>query len=88
MTRRTHEQALAYRRYPKMRWLSGTGEWLVLYRCQQPWRYRLVADQFEAFCAAGRSCGPNCKGPANHRHWRLIERAPAPKPDVAAGTLR
>jgi hypothetical protein len=75
--RRTHWQALAHRKYPRMRFLGGDGEWLALFKCTQPWSYRLAPDQFEAFLAAGRSCGPACQGPANHKYWRLVEESPA-----------
>lgn len=70
--RRTHEQAAAHKRYPRMRWLFGDGEWLCLSQCSQPWNYRLFHEQLDANTCAKESCGPNCNGVSGHKVWRVI----------------
>lgn len=55
-----------------MRWLGGTGEWLTLFRCSAPWRYRLFSDRLDADACRGKVCGPNCKGTDEHKTWRVI----------------
>ena len=76
-TRRTHYQALAHRKYPRMRFLGGDGDWVVLSKCYELWTYKLAGDQFDAAMEADRSCGPECT--MQHRVWRMIEQ-PKAKP--------
>jgi len=73
--RRTHEQALAHRKYPRMQFMGGDGEWLVMSKCTQPWSYRLFIDYLDALVAAGKSCGPQCTGAGAHKSWRVLEPA-------------
>jgi len=73
--RRSHEQAAAHRRYKRMRWIDGDGEWLCLFRCSDPWSYRLFFSQFDAECCATKPCGNCCKGRNEHRVWRVIPDA-------------
>jgi len=73
--RRTHEQALAHRKYRRMKFMGGDGEWLTLSRCTDPWSYRLYGDMLEAMVAVGKPCGPGCKGAGAHKCWRVLEPA-------------
>jgi len=75
--RRTHYQALARKKYRRMRFLGGDGEWVVLSKCYELWTYKLAGDQFDAAIEANRSCGPECT--KQHRVWRMIEQ-PKAKP--------
>jgi hypothetical protein len=74
--RRSHYQALAYRRYRRMTWLRGDGEWLVLSKCYSPWAYVLVTDRDDALMLATKwdqeRCGTSCKGRTEHAMWRML----------------
>jgi hypothetical protein len=72
-TRRTHEQSVAFKKYPRMRWISGNGEWLALSKCLEKWSYTLHSDQWDALSAMNKPCGPECRGTGNHAYWRLLE---------------
>ena len=81
MTRRTHHQYLAFKKLPRSRWISGDGPFVVLFKCVEPWRYVLCGDWLDSLVTARRSCGPQCKGPAFHRYWKLLEEnQPKPAP--------
>lgn len=64
-TRRSHEQALAHKKYGRMKYVRGDGEYLVPSKCSAKWTYILVADSFEALLAANKSCGADCLGCPN-----------------------
>jgi hypothetical protein len=74
--RRTHWQALAHKRYRRMTFMGGDGEWLVMTMCPSHWQYRLFPwrDDAEAWMAEidQKGCGNACKGKQSHRIWRLI----------------
>ena len=70
-TRRSHCQALAHRKYRRMVYVSGDGEWIVLSKCSQPWSYRLFDDLLFAQIAEGTPCGADCRGRQFHKCWRL-----------------
>jgi len=83
--RRSHWQALAARRYRRMRWLAGDGPWLSLSRCGDDWKYRLFDDQMMAEIESRKPCGPHCRGNQLHRCWRLLEKPKEPQPSPLAG---
>ena len=85
--RRSHWQALAHKRYPRMRFLGGDGEWVTLSKCYELWTYKLVRDQFDAAIEADKSCGAECT--KQHRVWRMIEQPKAKpvEPAKPAATL-
>jgi hypothetical protein len=75
--RRTHWQALAHKRYRRMTFMGGDGEWLVMTMCPARWLYRLFEYQDEARGRMAeidaKGCGPACKGQHSHRVWRMVE---------------
>jgi hypothetical protein len=79
--RRTHWQALAHRKYRRMEYVGGDGEWIGCIMCSSRWRYRLFEyrSDAEAWMAEidAKGCGHygnyTCKGARGHRMWRIIE---------------
>jgi hypothetical protein len=66
--RRTHWQALAHKRYRRMTFIGGDGEWLVMTMCPPRWQYRLFEYQSDAQAwmaeMDAKGCGTTCKGKA------------------------
>jgi len=79
--RRSHWQSLAGRKYRRMRFLGGDGEWVVLSKCYDLLTYRLEWTWAGAQVEAKKSCGPECQGPAKHKIWKLLDD-PKPAPLV------
>jgi hypothetical protein len=79
--RRTHYQALAHRRYRRMAYSGGDGEWLVCIQCSDIWKYRLFeyrhdAEAWMAEIDAKGCAGLSnycCKGARSHKVWRVLE---------------
>ena len=69
--RRSHWQALAHRKYRRMKWTGGDGEYLSLSKCTEPWTYTLENDYVLARIAQGNPCGSTCRGTHLHSGWRL-----------------
>jgi hypothetical protein len=75
--RRTKWQALTAKKYPRMDFLGGDGEWLICIQCPSRWRYRLFdfRSDAEAWLAGmdQKGCGHYvCRGKAGHRIWKLL----------------
>lgn len=85
-TRRTKWQALAHKRYRRMTYTAGDGEWLVMTMCptlnceHRHWAYHLFAEQWTAMLYLSeinaKGCNTTggdrtCFGSSKHRIWRL-----------------
>jgi hypothetical protein len=82
--RRSHWQALAHKKYPRMMWLGGDGGfecWVVLTKCPHEqtryWRYALRPSKAEAEALMAvwdaERCGYQCQGIAAHILWRIYD---------------
>ena len=77
--RRTHYQALAHKKYRRMQFMSGDGDWVVLSKCPregtESWCYWLAPSQPEAEALRiehnALGCGIQCQGQHQHRLWKI-----------------
>ena len=82
--RRSHWQASAAKRYPRMLYLGGDstdplGAYIAMTKCPHPqtraWRYVLRTTENEARAVLDRwqkeKCSDLCLGPGNHTMWRV-----------------
>lgn len=82
--RRSHWQAVAAKRYPRMLYLGGDSTspldaWIAMTRCPHPqtraWRYVLCSAEAEAKQVFERwrteKCSDLCLGASQHSMWRI-----------------
>jgi len=79
VTTRSHWQILAAKKYPRLLFIGGDGEWLVMTKCPHAqtthWRYALRASYAEAVTLMSKwdmeGCTYGCEGFAQHSLWRM-----------------